>query len=94
MAGGGELRYLEREKETEQTQSCRGDLPKCRQKKNVACGRAAQKCLGEQDQWASPKAPKLRADLDCCAKGKGRVAEGGLEGHSRGAIGQVKIEQV
>jgi hypothetical protein len=64
MAGGGELRYLEREKETEQTQSCRGDLPKCRQKKNVACGRAAQKCLGEQDQWASPKAPKLRADLE------------------------------
>ena len=37
-------------RETGQTWSYRGDLPKSRQK-----GKAAQKCLGQQDQWASQK---------------------------------------
>ncbi|EDL05799.1 mCG147168 [Mus musculus] len=43
------------ERELEQTQNCRGDLPKCRQKRKAAHRRAAQRCLGQQDQWASQK---------------------------------------
>lgn len=31
------------------------DLPNYRQERKVAHGRAAGKCLGQQDQWASPK---------------------------------------
>jgi len=54
-------------RETEETQSYRGALPKCRRKGKVAHGRAAPKCLGQQDQWASQEgnqATKLKEDLE------------------------------
>ena len=67
MAGGGELRYLEREKETEQTQSCRGDLPKCRWKRESGPQKGSPKA-----SWAARpmgfkegnQATKLREDLE------------------------------
>ncbi|XP_076798775.1 uncharacterized protein LOC143444005 isoform X1 [Arvicanthis niloticus] len=38
-----------------ETQSCRGDLPKCRWKRKAAHSAAAGRCLGQQDQWDSQK---------------------------------------